>query len=146
MLTDLAARFPKLQSSGYRRTSPPTIDYNCIAWAAGESHQWWEPDPYNIMYWPDSAPRKTTMKAYIAAFETRGYSRCKDGNLESGFEKIALYAKGGVPQHAARQLDDGTWTSKLGPQDDITHSSLESIEGDEYGSPAVFMHREKPTA
>jgi len=43
-----------------------------------------------------------------------GYSECHDASLEPGFEKIAIYANTDGPQHAARQLVTGRWTSKLG--------------------------------
>ena len=43
---------------------------------------------------------------------------------------VAIYQSGGLPTHAARQLSDGNWTSKLGPNIDITHS-LSGLEGPE---------------
>jgi hypothetical protein len=140
MLTDLTALFPKLQACGYRRTSPPTHDYNCIAWAAGDSAKWWEPDPYNLMYWPDGVPRQSTLSSYIAAYASIGYKVCPDGSAEADFEKIALYTVNGIPKHAARQLLDGSWSSKLGPLDDIAHT-LEGIESPQYGTATVFMRR-----
>ena len=139
MLTDLVALFPELATHGYSRTSKPTRNYNCIAWAAGEDHQWWEPDPLNLAYWPPTVPRQYTMKAYILAYASLGYERCKDGTPEAGYEKVALYSIHGQPKHAARQFGD-KWTSKLGPLDDITHT-LEGLIGTEYGAPGVFMRR-----
>ncbi|MEO8455261.1 MAG: hypothetical protein ABI454_08875 [Sphingomicrobium sp.] len=82
------------------------------------------------------------MNAYIAAFASRGYKRCKDGSLEEGVEKIAIYSLHGVPEHAARQLESGIWTSKLGDLDDISHT-LEALEKVHYGDVAVFMARPK---
>ncbi|MBC7855078.1 MAG: hypothetical protein IAF94_16730 [Pirellulaceae bacterium] len=140
MQADLEALFPSLIGSGYRRTSLPTIEYNCIAWAAGEARGWWEPDPYGLWYWPPGAPRAYTQKGYIAAFASRGYTRCKDADLRDGYEKIAIYVLNGFPQHAARQLRSGIWTSKLGDLDDISHS-LSALEGDRYGTPRIFMQR-----
>lgn len=140
MLTDLRRLFPGLQSSAYQRTSPPTSDYNCIAWAAGDYRQWWEPDPYNLMYWPEGVPRQASMSAYVAAFAAVGYERCQDGNFEAGIEKVAIYSTKGVPLHAARQLESGLWTSKLGELDDISHS-LEALEGQRYGKPTQFLRR-----
>jgi hypothetical protein len=63
------------------------------------------------------------------------------------FEKIALYAdKNGLPSHAARQLPSGTWTSKLGPMEDIEHLMLEALEDaagttSAYGKVALIVRR-----
>lgn len=37
--------FPNLLKSGYAITSPETIDYNCLAWAAGDTTCVWDPAP-----------------------------------------------------------------------------------------------------
>ena len=80
----------------------------------------------------------------VDLFLAAGYELCGDGNLEDGYEKIAIYAKDGEPTHAARQLGDGRWTSKLGKYEDIEHDSLDALNGEgfgEYGSVALFMVR-----
>jgi len=43
--------------------------------------------------------------------------------------------------HAARQLPDGKWTSKLGQLEDITHGTTDVIEGGDYGEVVQFMKR-----
>ena len=53
-----------------------------------------------------------------------------DLSLEIGFEKVAIYSDAHGPQHVARQLPDGKWTSKLGQQVDVEHSTLSVLEGD----------------
>jgi len=61
--------------------------------------------------------------------------------MEVGFEKVALFADAqGLPLHAARQLSDGRWTSKLGEQEDIEHA-LRDLEGVAYGNVALVMKR-----
>jgi hypothetical protein len=40
--------FPHLTAQNYRVTSPPSIEYNCVAWSAAETEHWWQPG----MYWP----------------------------------------------------------------------------------------------
>jgi hypothetical protein len=42
-----------------------------------------------------------------------------------GWQTIALYSADGELTHAARRLDNGRWTSKLGPDIDIEHDTLE---------------------
>lgn len=46
----------------------------------------------------------------------------------------------GRPAHAARQLADGSWTSKCGRSEDIRHT-LEGLAGDVYGEPTIFLSR-----
>ena len=133
--------FPSLKSSKYAVTSPATIEYNCIAWAAGDDEAWWWPDPFNQYFWPSGAPREETIDAFVKAFESLGYFACPDENYETGYEKIAIYAKSdGKPTHAARQVDSQKWTSKLGQSEDIEHD-INSISGNIYGSPVIYMKR-----
>ena len=137
--------FPKLGVSQYRITSQASKDYNCIAWAAGDDSRWWEPDPWNLYYWPPSAPRTWTLDALVQAYGTLGFKLCFDGGLEQGLEKVAIYAKGQVgnevPTHAALQLRDGTWTSKLGNCEDINHHTSGDVNGPEYGQVFCFLVR-----
>jgi hypothetical protein len=75
------------------------------------------------------------------AFEALGYEVCDDRRLEPGYEKIAIYGLAGSPEHAAKQLLDGSWSSKLGYLNDIVHATLEALEGPDYGSVEVIMRR-----
>ena len=135
--------FPNLNNSGYKITSPATIDYNCIAWAAGDTERWWWPDPQDLYYWPAGVPRGETIDAFVKTFETLGYVGCDSTEYENGFEKIALYVdSSGEPTHAARQIDFDHWTSKLGRIEDIEHS-FDGVTGSLYGSVAVIMKRPK---
>jgi len=116
--------------------------YNCIAWAASDTSNWWWPDDPVIGYgyWPPSVVRALTIEAFIAAFNTRGFVVCLDGSLENGFEKIAIFADhNSEPTHAARQLPDGVWTSKFGDFEDVRHVDLACIEGPLYGQVSVYM-------
>ncbi|MDQ3817542.1 MAG: hypothetical protein M3362_07625 [Acidobacteriota bacterium] len=134
--------FPNLRGQAWKVTSRVTNDYNCLAWVAGETHRRWDLDPN--YYWP-IPEREQTIPAFVAAYETRGYVECDNGELENGFEKIAIYAIGKKPLHAARQLPNGRWTSKLGPSFDIEHETVEGVAsgiGDaNYGTVAVYMKR-----
>lgn len=133
-------QFPGLAKKGYRKTSEADPAYNCIAWAAGRTDQWWWPDYYG--YWPPGLPVVETIDAFIRAFELEGYSSCGDGYFEVGFEKIAIYTDpNGIPKHAARQLLSGRWTSKLGQDIDIRHEDPDALAGKPYGQPLVFLRR-----
>jgi len=134
-LTDL---FPNLTDGNHEITSPRTIKYNCIAWAARNTERWWQPGAY----WPVGSLREDYgIGNVIAAFESLGYEECDDGALEDGFEKLALYGTTLMYTHAARQLPDGRWTSKLGQLEDITHTTTETLEGGDYGEVVQYLKR-----
>jgi hypothetical protein len=139
------AIFPRLTADDYRITSPATWDYNCIAWTAGVVTGWWWPVPYDCD-WPTAIPREETLDAFLMAFATLGYAPCVGAELEPGVEKIALYAREGTPTHAARQLPNGVWSSKLGPNVDIEHATLETIGGGVYGEPVAVLGRPRSSA
>ena len=61
--------------------------------------------------------------------------------MVDGVEEVVIYELNGRGTHAARQLEDGRWASKLGKYVDIEHLVAESLEGPEYGTVAVFMER-----
>jgi hypothetical protein len=81
------------------------------------------------------------MEAYLAAFRSRGFEVCNDGSLEAGTEKIVIYELQGKPKHAARQLANGNWTSKMGDFEDVEHLELSCLGGPFYGEPSVYMAR-----
>jgi hypothetical protein len=135
----ISQKFPLLKQGNYRVTSPATTSYNCIAWAAGDCDRWWWPDGIN--YWPQEAPVEVTVEAFKKAYQTLGYEECDTFSVENGFEKIVIYALNGKPTHAARQLKNGNWTSKLGQNIDIEHYAPGAIERSEYGSVVAYMRR-----
>src|SRR2546426_6574796 len=106
--------FPALAGGNFAIQSPTDPRYNCIAWAAGDTSRWWWPaDPRSGAYWPASAIREVSLSAFRQVFAQVGYEPCESDALEAGFEKVALFAQEGKPAHAARQLANGFWTSKL---------------------------------
>lgn len=141
MTNNIENNFPNLKFEGYSIESPTTIEYNCIAWAAGENNRWWWPDSYYTSYWPEDVPRKIKIETFILAFEKIGYKKCKNSEYEPGFEKICIYTDNeGKPSHAARQLSGGLWTSKLGISVDITHM-FSGLDNSIYGNVSVIMKR-----
>ncbi|MBN2296884.1 MAG: hypothetical protein JXM70_30945 [Pirellulales bacterium] len=134
-LTDL---FPNLTGENHEITSPRTVRYNCIAWAACNTERWWQPG----VFWPiDSSREDHGVGNVVEAFGALGYEECDNGTQEEGFEKVALYGSAMMYTHAARQLSSGKWTSKLGQLEDITHTTPEVIEGGDYGEVVQYMKR-----
>ena len=136
-------RFPNLKRDEYTVTSPETTEYNCIAWAANDSTRWWEPN----FYWPTDIPSEISIESFKSLFELLGYEECVSPELEPDFEKIAIYLDDDLlPCHAARQLTNGHWTSKLGDWQDIEHQTLTALENSQlmkspYGFVALIMRR-----
>jgi hypothetical protein len=135
--------FPFLEREGFTETSLDTTDYNCIAWSLGDTTRFWWPDPtpspFNP-YWPPYVLFLDTVANFQSLYRSHGYADCDGPQLEEGFEKVAIYANGDRVKHAARQLPDGAWTSKLGYDIDISHS-LVALEGGYYGSVACVLKR-----
>jgi hypothetical protein len=128
--------FPKLTLDPNDPISQPD-DYNCIAYAAGDTTKWWDNvrKPIMVQEWSIDGLKR--------AFAPLGYKPCADAKLEEGFEKVVFYIKQatGKPTHGARQLPDGRWTSKCGGAEDIIHQTPECLSGDLYGLPFQYMKR-----
>ena len=138
----LAGAFPRLAREGYEIVGEPTRQYNCIAYAAGDTNEWWW--PRGGRYWPDYAPRTQRVESLVEVFGGLGYEPCENNGLESGFEKIALYEEEGRFEHAALQTRTGRWRSKMGQGPLIEHLSPESLAGGSYGNPTILMRRQVP--
>lgn len=136
--------FPLLRGATHQKTSESTTKYNCIAWAVGDTTRAWWPDTAYARqyYWPLGIPREATIEAFAKMFQGFGFSPCNSGEYEAGYVKIALYAKNRIPTHAAKQSDNGLWSSKLGDEEDLDHP-LEALVGLHYGQ--VIMFFRKPT-
>jgi hypothetical protein len=141
---ELEEDWPGLAKTPYRITSEHTGNYNCLAWASEETDRWWSPLPESDYYWPEGVPREVAVAAFVKAYETLGFAICEHGELEPNLEKLAIYATSdGKPQHVARQLPSGLWTSKLGRLEDIEHE-LDGLTGELYGTVQKFMQRYRP--
>jgi hypothetical protein len=125
-----------------RITSPQTDDYNCIAWSIHVNDMdIWPGDILSYKVWPINLPREETVENFIEFYKLCGFELCDHPQLENGWEKVALYLKNGIPQHAARQIAVGHWESKLGTDADVQHLNLEVYESDVYGRAQVFFKR-----
>ena len=128
---ELERVLPGLRDSAYAVTSEATERYNCIAWALGETSDWWAPVDLPDFFWPAGFDRVSidevvTLDMVSRLFDAYGFERCADGSPEEGAEKIALFGDGDKFLHVARQLPNGRWTSKLGQDRDIEHE-LEAL-------------------
>lgn len=142
--------FPGLsQDEHFCVTSKDTPNYNCIAWACLYDDRWIEPTyPGNpnldcVFWWPPGVEKGMEPDILIKVFEHHGYELCDTGEREQGYRKVALYYKRdeNLWTHAARELSNGYWTSKLGKYVDIQHGTPEAIESELYGEVYYFMRK-----
>lgn len=158
--------FPRLNKDLYEVTGDETNDYNCIALAGDDKTRRWEPDPTQVYFWP-IPKREYTVECFIEAFESLKYQRCKCSLKKRQFEKIAIYhdpigcreaidnfgwwhpeIPPNFPTHAAKQLANGWWNSKLGDWEEIIHRNLRCLNGTDitgkrisYGEPVQILRR-----
>jgi hypothetical protein len=122
----------------YEVLAPATPRYNCIAWCVGATNDW---------LWPYRPNQSSTLADFDALLGRHGYRRMVGLNfdLHPGVEKVVLYAKrkGGKVEltHGARQLSDGSWSSKLGRLPLIRHIEPGDLDGEAYGAPYVVYVR-----
>ena len=149
MSEDITDGFPGLKSdSNFKITSHKDFKYNCIAWAALYTDRWiWPPNTYELdgvhYHWPSDIDKGDNIETFINLFQSFGYTVCDDCIMEENYRKVALYKdpKTGNCTHASRQQRDGQWTSKLGREEDISHSSPYEIEGQNYGVVSCIMKK-----
>lgn len=131
--------FPNLSDVASKKTSEATERYNCIAWAFKDSRRHWWPNRRRS-FWPIQTLGLSVADAFVQWFAQDGWEETHVSDVEQGFEKIALYGLQGQPTHAARQLESGLWTSKLGPDIDLSHT-LHDLVGPSYGAPMRFYRK-----
>jgi hypothetical protein len=140
--------FPNLHAGNHQVKGAADKSYNCIAWAIGRTDANWDPkegdDPEVRYFWPPNTPSDYQVTSLILALESVGFVICADGSMEAGFEKVAIYADGPEYMHAARQLENGKWTSKMGKAERIEHDAPEGLAGPRYGQVTTFMKRNRP--
>ncbi|MGD1087411.1 MAG: hypothetical protein ABR955_01615 [Verrucomicrobiota bacterium] len=153
---DLEGCFPSLTRDLYHAvTIWPTKRYNCIAYAAGDKTRWWWPDPYGQYYWP-LQKREETVDGFVQAFGLFRYTEQKNkfSTSEPNLEKVVIYydpvgafpaTTPDMPTHAARQMVNGNWRSKLGPYQVIEHYTIECLNGNfpAYGEPVKILQRDR---
>ena len=131
------AAFPYL-GSNFEVWAPATKRFNCIAWSIGITRQW---------VWPGKK-----VAHFDRLYGRFGYKRIRqlDYRVRPGYQKIVLYGKVKYYRgrriiectHGARQLADGTWTSKLGSLPLVRHLTPGALNGPSYGRPiAVYVKK-----
>jgi hypothetical protein len=124
--------FPHL-GSDYQVLGPATGRYNCIAWSFGITDK---------CVWPGKS-----LELFDGLNARFGYKPADglDYQCQRGVQKIVLYGKrvNGKFEvtHQARQMPDGTWTSKIGKMALIRHRTPDALDGPGYGHPVAVYYR-----
>lgn len=134
--------FPNSFDFPFEITSPETAQYNCVAWALGDSENWWEAD--DDYQWLDNIEYSQSLLAVKSLFENFKFEISDNDSLEKGFEKIALFSDDNLNcTHVAKQLSDELWSSKLGISYDISHK-INALENGIYGQVVLILKRATP--
>jgi hypothetical protein len=135
------AGFPNSTEVNWRGTSDPTAAYNCLSWSVHREDVWMWPDERQQFSWPRDMARAETIAVFRLFFETIGFRECTSALPEAGVQKIAVFGRHDFPEHVARQLSTGKWTSKLSDKLDIEHDDLGVLEDGTYGVVRLIMRR-----
>ena len=133
----LTQAFPNLTDEEFEIVEPASDRYNCIAYAAGDASRWWDHNEGN--YWPTNVTRSDRIESLKELFTILGFEQCKDSRIEASYQKVALYEQQGAWTHATIQTPGGRWRSKIGQGPVIEHHSPESLSGEMYGVPTIYM-------
>jgi hypothetical protein len=140
---DQRTGFPRLGEE-FEVLAPASVMYNCIGWSLGNTGAW---------VWPTDGQQPAYLPNFDALYRYYGFRRVKGLEFRRwpGHDKVVLYAvrksDGSIqPTHAARQMPDGSWSSKLGSLPLIRHLHPNDIAGPSYGVPYVIYVRKRPDA
>lgn len=140
---ELEQYFPGLLEAPCRVTSPTSLKYNCIAWAAGDSTRWWWPRPEDVGYWPDQVPMQETIESFCSLFQFLGFEPCDSffaSSMTSGF----ILRSPSDSTALTRTMPSGSvWTSSasasaesLSPRMPSARAAMERTKGSRSLSPA----------
>ncbi len=99
------------------------------------------PDASEEYAWPEKLQRKPTIENFIVFYQMCGFCKADNFLLETGWEKIAIFEDMGEVAHAARQLEDGSWVSRIGDLVDVIHYDLDAVSGGANGLPCAVVKR-----
>jgi len=124
--------YPNLVDGDWCVTAPATPTYNCIAWTIGDTSKWiW--NEVDTVYGDNDGT--ISVSDFDAFYQAHGFTPVE--NQTPTDRKIALFTKGGAPQHGAvissHVCGVTLFESKRGKNIRIAHV-LEQLEGGLYGN------------
>ena len=124
--------------------------YNCVSHTLNIKDKWIWPyledeiyiRKYNS-YW--TVKNEISKESFDEFYEYHGFEKLDllDFFYDPKYIKVALYTNKGIPTHAAIQVDEFFWESKIGELGIIKHDLFE-IEDDVYGKVTQIYKKPKP--
>ncbi len=125
--------WPRLAAENFVVIGPRDQTYNCIAWSLGIIDRWVVARPY--------------IDTFDTLYRKHGFKPANvDARLDPSLEKVVVFAEGDSIVHAVKQELDGSWTSKMGPDFLIRHTTLEAVGGGAYGQPVRMYVRPRASS
>jgi hypothetical protein len=136
---DIEIGFPALVGKDYE-ISDEDFNYNCLAYALGDYHNWWEPPRGEGRYWPPGFAEDTTVETAEKILGAHGFTEVLPIGELPATDSIAIYAIGNEWQHFAR-FSGGAWSSKLGEGHDVSSVDLGDLAINDYGTVVKVLSR-----
>lgn len=122
--------------------SDEDFNVNCLAYALGDHHNWWEPPRGQGNYWPDGFSNDISIHTVESIIKLHGYTVESEPTATPETESIAIYRERGEWTHFAR-FSDGKWSSKLGWSHDVENHELADLEIPIYAKCVKILSRPK---
>lgn len=137
---DLEKWFPNIIGKPYK-TTISNFNFNCVAYTLDVYNDYiWT----NEKSWPHNIiPRILNINSFKKLYEINGYEECYDEIFDLKYNKVAFYAKNGIPIHAAKRYKN-IWKSKISNL--IVEHELDWLCGDyidTYGEVVFLMRKLK---
>ncbi len=136
---DIELDFPALVGKDYD-ISDEDFNYNCLAYALGDYHNWWEPPKGEGRYWPPGFTEDVKVQTVEAIIRSFGFTTILNEGEPPITDAIAIYAIGDEWQHFAK-YSNGAWSSKLGEGHDVSGVNLLDLAISDYGKVVKILSR-----
>jgi hypothetical protein len=139
--SDVDADFPSLIGLAFE-LSDEDFNYNCLAYALGDTANWWEPPMAPGQYWPPGFSNDVTVATVEKIIRLHGFTREVEAGVDPETDAIAIFSKGTNWTHFSK-YHKGRRASKLGEGHDVSDVHPQHLEGRLYGTGAKILARPK---
>ena len=138
------ADFPNMREGNYRKTSDPLPDENCNRRMHARARRMVGARARSLLAPWGSILQSQNRVAHTRLRYAAALSPAIPPIMSRNTRRLPSTVSGGAVHDVVRQLSKGgTWTSKLGKEDDIDHATLEVLVGPKYGEVVKIMRRRR---